>query len=242
MIALRTWKEIDGNKDDYVSSIYSWYALLFKKAKNSIYIEDQFPFQDISITHILEERLKQEKNLKVIIVSPMKPNLPHFPLSLISKESIDDINNNLSSLRKTGGDRIKTYSLISQHPVIPEKRKEIYVHSKIMIVDDYWITIGSANMDKKGFKDSTEVNLGIISSELARQIRVQLWNEHLNLNRQGTFTEFNLDSFDNGFEEWKRLANDNGRRVRFNEPIQGHIYYYNFEEMNLPSPYPNAKK
>jgi len=29
--------------------------------------------------------------------------------------------------------------------------------------------------------------------------------------------------------------------VHDNEPIQGHAYHYNFEEMGFPSPYPNAK-
>ena len=147
---------MDGNGRKGSSSnddgIRSWYARMFKKAKDSIYVEDQFPFQDLSITNTLKERLEQEKNLKAIIVLPMKPNLPKSALALISKESINDIDINLSSLRKAGGGRVKTYSLISHHPSIAEKRTQIYVHSKIMIVDDRWITIGSAIWIEKGSK------------------------------------------------------------------------------------------
>lgn len=240
--AFRTWKDMERNKDrDYISGIYTWYTSLFKNAKNSIYIEDQFPFQNKSITQVLGEQLKQEKNLKVIIVGPMKPNLPQSFLSIISKESIKDIDNNLSHLRKIGGDRVKTYSLVSQHPSVPQNRRQIYVHSKLLIVDDYWMKIGSANMDKKGFHDSVEFDLGIISPKLAQKIRIRLWKEHLYQNGQESGSEIDLDSFEEGFKSWNIMANDNGLRVQNNEFIQGHIYYYNFEEMNLPSPYLNAK-
>ena len=239
--AFRTWRSIDENKDkNYVSGIYSWYELLFKRAKNSIYIEDQFPFQDRSITQVLGQQLKLEKNLKVIIVGPMKPNLPGFFLSTISKESINDINNNLSYLREIGEGRVKTYSLVSQHREIAQKRQQIYVHSKLMIVDDCWMKIGSANMDKKGFQDSVEFDLGITSPELSKKLRIRLWKEHLNLKDDLTHT-VNVDNFEEGYEEWMKLAYNNGKRVQNNEPINGPVYYYNFEEMNFPSPYLNAK-
>jgi hypothetical protein len=38
------------------------------------------------------------------------------------------------------------------------------------------------------------------------------------------------------------MANENGRRVAENRMIQGHVYYYNFKEMDLLSPYPDAKE
>ena len=50
-----------------------------------------------------------------------------------------------------------------------------------MIVDDKWITIGSANTDKNGFKDSTEFNIGITSGQLSKELRTRLWCEYLGL-------------------------------------------------------------
>ena len=209
--AFRTWKDVDENKNkNYVSGIYSWYELLCKRAKNSIYIEDQFPFQDRSITQVLGQQLKLEKKLKVIIVGPMKPNLPGSLLSMISKESINDINNNLSYLRQMGEGRVKTYSLISQHPEIAQKRQQIYVHSKLMIVDDCWMKIGSANMDKKGFHDSVEFDLGITSPDLSKKLRIRLWKEHLNPKDDLTRT-VNVDNFEEGYEEWMKWHTIMGR-------------------------------
>jgi phosphatidylserine/phosphatidylglycerophosphate/cardiolipin synthase-like enzyme len=167
------------------------------------------------------------------------------------------------------GRRVGTYSLVCQDKKTKSLR-QIYVHSKLLIVDDKWITIGSANIDKNGFKDSTEVNVGITSSSLAKQLRKRLWAEHLGLlekpedsiirqvgnrlkkvndlsapNRQFESLPYvnysNIENFDNGFDIWKKIADHNGFSVSHKSNIIGHIYYYNFEEMNFSPPYPGAK-
>jgi phosphatidylserine/phosphatidylglycerophosphate/cardiolipin synthase-like enzyme len=100
---LRTWKQFskendndnNGNKsiDHYSSqgsnSVQSWYDTIFRKAKHSIYIEDQLLFQDKAITQILLNQLRQENDLKIITIGPMEPNLPGFIFGIISKESIN---------------------------------------------------------------------------------------------------------------------------------------------------------
>jgi phosphatidylserine/phosphatidylglycerophosphate/cardiolipin synthase-like enzyme len=265
--ALRTWKQLseknsknNNNDDDFdygrqgSNSIRAWYDTMFSKAKHSIYIEDQFLFQDKAITQILVNRLREERNLKIITLGPMEPNLPGFVFGVISKESINHINNNLAALRKAGESRVRTYSLISQHNMFKERRKQIYIHSKLMIVDDKWITIGSANTDRDGFKDSTEFDLGIVSATLSQRLRVKLWREHLKAANDmdpssslpssasnNNNTPVNLNNFEEGFKAWEKLAEENGNRVLKRESIHGHVYYYNFEEMNYPPPYPQAK-
>ena len=110
-----------------------------------------------------------------------------------------------------------------------------------MIVDDKWITIGSANMDNDGFKNSTEVDLGITSPVLAQQLRVKLWREHLTEEADSSNYSVDLNSFDEGFSAWRTLASDNGTRILRGERIRGQIYYYNFEEMKCPPPYASAR-
>jgi phosphatidylserine/phosphatidylglycerophosphate/cardiolipin synthase-like enzyme len=174
-VALRTWEGMDRD-----GGILAWYSNIIRKARDSIYIENQFPFQNEFITRILCKRLQDQKNLRVIVVGPMEPNLPGLVGSILSRTSINDVNKHLQWLRDAGdsGSRVATYSLVSQHHK-SKKLRQIYVHSKVMIVDDKWITIGSANTDKNGFKDSTEVNLGITSGQLAKELRMRLWYEHL---------------------------------------------------------------
>jgi cardiolipin synthase len=38
---------------------------------------------------------------------------------------------------------------------------EIYVHAKIMLVDDAWVTIGSTNVVDRSFRTDTELNASI---------------------------------------------------------------------------------
>ena len=263
IVALRTW---EGNDKD--GGILAWYANTIRKAKAIIYIENQFPFQNEFITRILCKRLKEQKGLRVIIVGPMEPNLPGLIGSILSKTSVNDVNKHLKRIRDAGdsGKRVGTYSLLSQDKKT-KKLRQIYVHSKLLIVDDKWITIGSANTDKNGFKDSTEVNIGITSGQLSKELRTRLWREHLglvektedstnkhqanplpkvrperrNLESSSYANYANIEDFDSGFNIWKKIADHNGSSVSNNGNIIGHIYYYNFEEMNLPPPYPGAK-
>ncbi|MFB5600372.1 MAG: phospholipase D-like domain-containing protein [Nitrososphaeraceae archaeon] len=194
--------------------------------------------QDKIITNVLINCLKRNKKLKVIILTPINPNLPGMIRSIISHMSINDINKNLKKIRDTDPTRVGTFSLLSQNKNKPIEIKQIYVHSKIMIVGDKYITIGSANLDKNGFRDSTEFNVSVISSSLAKQFRTQLWNEYLGQDLSLLFNkEYN---FDEGFKIWKAVANSNGVSLKNNNPMKGFVYLYNYEEMDFPKPYPDA--
>ena len=59
--------------------------------------------------------------------------------------------------------------------------RPVYVHAKIGIVDDRWLTIGSANLNEHSLFNDTEVNLVSCEPELARATRERLWAEHLEL-------------------------------------------------------------
>jgi cardiolipin synthase len=56
---------------------------------------------------------------------------------------------------------------------------EIYVHAKIMLVDDAWATIGSANVADRSFREDTELNASFWHEESVRALRVELFAEHL---------------------------------------------------------------
>ncbi|WP_415280805.1 phospholipase D-like domain-containing protein [Candidatus Nitrososphaera sp. FF02] len=226
--ALRTWKEFDRT-----GGIRAWYAGMFRSARSGIYIENQFPFQDAWITGLLVKRLQADSRLRVVILGPLEPNLPGLVGKILAGVSIHDVHRNLARLAKAGGQRVGIYCLVSQSKAQPFRRRQIYVHSKLMIVDDRWITVGSANLDKNGMRDSSEVNLGMTSPKLARELRVRLWSEH-------TSGHVRTLDFGAGFDALDRLAAENGDRVAKNEPIHGHLYYYDFEAHGAPEPYPGA--
>ena len=57
----------------------------------------------------------------------------------------------------------------------------LYVHAKVGIVDDRWLTIGSANLNAHSLLNDTEMNVVTDDAELARDTRERLWAEHLEL-------------------------------------------------------------
>jgi hypothetical protein len=74
------------------------------------------------------------------------------------------------------------------HLVSRENLDPIYVHSKLVIVDDTWFTIGSANLTRRSWTFDSEINVACIDERLrrgghqsARQLRVDLLAEHLQL-------------------------------------------------------------
>jgi len=64
----------------------------------------------------------------------------------------------------------------------------IFVHAKMTLVDDVFVTIGSANLNRRGFFHDGEINAFAIPQALraaadnpARRLRTLLWAEHLGL-------------------------------------------------------------
>ena len=58
--------------------------------------------------------------------------------------------------------------------------KPVYVHAKIGIVDDGWLTIGSANLNEHSLFNDTEMNLVCRTTRVSRAtVRLRLWSEHL---------------------------------------------------------------
>ena len=66
---------------------------------------------------------------------------------------------------------------------VDRKKKRIYdrvdIHAKIMIVDDEWYTIGSCNVNDRGFFLDGEINVCVHDPKTAFALRTQLWEEHL---------------------------------------------------------------
>jgi phosphatidylserine/phosphatidylglycerophosphate/cardiolipin synthase-like enzyme len=64
----------------------------------------------------------------------------------------------------------------------------IYVHAKLMVIDDVFVSVGSSNLNRRGFMHDGEMNVFAVSEHLKRdpanpalRLRTQLWAEHLGL-------------------------------------------------------------
>jgi hypothetical protein len=73
-------------------------------------------------------------------------------------------------------------------PVTLSRLHGIFVHAKIVVIDDVFVSIGSANMNRRSFFYDGEINVFAVPEQLkgakdnpARALRTALWAEQLNL-------------------------------------------------------------
>jgi len=191
----RTWKGVfDTNY------MFDCFKKFIQGAKRSLYVEHQYPFQNFALTYYLCEALKSNPNLKVIIVSPIKSDLPTGLVGDLFDWSQDHIIEHLHLIYNCAPDRVGIYGLVSQDPVT-KNVKSIYVHSKILIVDDEVVLTGSTNMDNVSFFYSSELSLILNHKELASSLRRKLCQEHLGSNALSK-----VDDFNTCFRTFRKIA------------------------------------
>ena len=102
----------------------------------------------------------------------------------------------------------------------PDDRGQVYVHAKIGIVDDRWLTVGSANLNEHSFFNDTEACLTTCDPELARATRLQLWREHLEVD-DPTFDAWRARAEEQAYDRLRLLPNVSRRVRRFLGPVNG---------------------
>lgn len=59
------------------------------------------------------------------------------------------------------------------------KRRAAYVHAKMMVVDDVWLTVGSCNLHPFSLAGHTEMNASVWDAAVAKGLRTSLFDQHL---------------------------------------------------------------
>ena len=146
------------------------YVRAFREAQRYVYVENQFLWSP-EIASVLREKLidPPRDDFRVVFVLPSKP-----------ASGRDDTRGVLAELVESDDDngRLLACALYARWG---SRVDPIYVHAKIAIVDDEWLTIGSANLNEHSLFNDTEMNVVANDPELARRTRLRLWSEHLEL-------------------------------------------------------------
>jgi phosphatidylserine/phosphatidylglycerophosphate/cardiolipin synthase-like enzyme len=148
-------------------SILQAYTGALRAARRLIYLENQFLWSP-EIVDILTGHLREPPSdaFRLLVVLPAHPN-----------SGGDDTRGQLGVLRAADADHRLLATTIVAHGDGPTQ--PVYVHAKIGIVDDCWLTIGSANLNEHSLFNDTEVNVACHDTGLAAAVRHRLWAEHL---------------------------------------------------------------
>lgn len=147
------------------------YLRALRSARRLIYAENQFLWSQ-EIAAVLADKLSNPPcdDFRLVLLLPANPN-----------NGSDDTRGVLGELvaADNGHGRLVPATLYARGPGIAHD--PIYVHAKITIVDDDWLTLGSANLNEHSLFNDTEMNLVVRNTELVRRTRARLWAEHLEL-------------------------------------------------------------
>ncbi len=116
----------------------------------------------------------------------------------------------LTKLSKLLKNRFGVYSMIQikkslkKHPTDSFGSNQIYVHSKVLIVDDVYASVGSANANGRSFLVDSELTIGTYSPPKVKSFRKKLWSELL-----GSPKEIATWKPQNFISNWNQIADHN---------------------------------
>jgi phosphatidylserine/phosphatidylglycerophosphate/cardiolipin synthase-like enzyme len=147
-------------------SVLDAYMGAFRNARRLIYIENQFLWST-EVVAVLAEKLRRPPadDFRLCVVLPMRPN-----------NGNDDTRGQLAVLKDA--DRHGRLLAGTIGPSGPN-RPPVYVHAKVCVVDDTWLTVGSANLNEHSLFNDTEVSMVTDDAAVAKDVRERLWSEHL---------------------------------------------------------------
>jgi phosphatidylserine/phosphatidylglycerophosphate/cardiolipin synthase-like enzyme len=245
-----------------IQGIAQLYAHALGNAQQFIYLENQYfwthAMYGIDLPFLGNDSPDMERNISelaaalrrgvtIAIVLPDHPNMGR---------AFTDAG--LTHLRTKAPDavaegRLQVFCLATSITVDGDEHyRPIYVHAKVAIIDDLWSTVGSANLNNRGMRDDTEMNVATLDAELAVGLRMMLLAEHVGLmgeddlltvsrhlggqrqaqsadQRAVALIQQYLATMDDpliGLRMMIECAQENLRRYKAKQPLVGHLLPY----------------
>ncbi len=175
-------------------SNFDQYRAAIREARRTIYSENQ----SVAVPEIIE-CLHQAllRGVEIVAVVPAEGAIPEVLANLAAFDNFT-----LAGIAGLGDDG---------------KRNPVWIHSKLMLVDGEWGTVGSCNLHRYSLFGNGEMNAAFWDHETARVLLSELLYEHLDRNISGLddraalqlfgkIARNNRRRFENGDSRWQGLA------------------------------------
>jgi hypothetical protein len=198
-------------------SNFHQYCAAINAARRSIYIENQYV--DVpEIVDCLRGALK--RGVDVVLLMPAEPEVrlqttPERCAFLKARTELGTYQNfMLAGIAGTGADG---------------HRRSIYVHAKLMLVDDEWATVGSCNLHRFSLFGNGETNAAFSEPNIVRAFRCELLREHLD---QDTLS---LDDR-NALDLFRKIARANRRKCEAGDHAWQGLACHNLQQRRIRPP------
>ncbi len=159
-----------------VQGVYEAQVRAIQNAEDYIFIEDQY-FRSTMINQAIIHQMETHPSLVLIVVSlEIAEYDGGAKFSYISD----------ASFRELFGDRyllmhLRTADLYLDEGIIWDTvtlyEQLIFTHSKLRLIDDQYISVGSTNMNNRGYLYEGEMNVEILNSSLATSLRREIFGQ-----------------------------------------------------------------
>ncbi|MGP9821007.1 phospholipase D-like domain-containing protein [Salinarimonas sp. NSM] len=161
-----------------VFEVESLLLACIRDARETIYCESQY-FASRTVAEAIAARLRDPDGPEIVVVNPISAD------GFLEAATMDTARARLLKLVRDADahDRFRIYTPVTHGGA------DIYVHAKILIVDDRLIRIGSSNLNNRSMGFDTECDVGIEAvagapeearlKERIREVRADLIAEHL---------------------------------------------------------------
>jgi phosphatidylserine/phosphatidylglycerophosphate/cardiolipin synthase-like enzyme len=204
--------QTDASSNVVVDTVKRVYLEAVKRATRYIYVENQY-FRDSAFTAALIDRLRAVKDLRVIVLVPRRPDEENNPFA---DHALWMQHQAITGLAAADAKRVGVYSLVRR-----SDSSDIYVHSKLMIVDDAWFIVGSPNINPRSFGLDDEIALAVRDSTLAERLRLELWKEHLGFTDVTTAKDVKLADAGKFVDRFNAAIKDKASRIEKHVPKPG---------------------
>jgi phospholipase D1/2 len=154
------------------------------RAERLIYAETQY-MSSHKITSALVERMRAETRpkLEIVLILNMRGETlkEQAAVGLAQAQNIDL----LRRVAKETGHQLGMYCSLPDCDAPETQERTTYIHSKLMIVDDRFLTVGSANLTNRSLALDSELNLSVETEDAhdklgrsLRALRTNLLSEH----------------------------------------------------------------
>src|SRR3954466_15907476 len=146
------------------------------------------------VARLFAEALRDPPGLHLVVVVPRVPDqdgaFAKFPQYVGRWQAIE-------MCRRAGEGRVHVFD-VENHEGTP-----VYVHAKVCVVDDVWVSVGSDNFNRRSWTHDSELSSTVLDTTrdpreprdpagtgegartFARDLRLQLAREHLDLDPEG---------------------------------------------------------
>ena len=186
---------------------FDQYCRAIRAARTSIYMENQY----VEVADIVAELLLAlQRGVDVVLLMPAVPDGAPAALETPERRAFLEAR---GALGQHGNFTLAGIAGVNADG----RRAPVYVHAKVMLVDDVWGTVGSANLHRFSLFGNGEMNAAIWDRDTIHGLRVALFQEHLALDTsalddraalrlfRAVATE-NRNRFMRGDHDWQGLA------------------------------------